>query len=292
MTGTPQLNARRPDAHETSADRPNIRSSRDLTDLCEVSDYGTGEVLRSSFTFVDADHVAWFGQVLGVRKYDLTVEDFNRQLCRVEDEVIYPDVTAGLTVLLDTQALEGLYLKRPKLLCLDDPDETRMLPTMLVEEARTLEIFKAHPHRHLVRYHGCVARRGRIVALALERYGGVLQYRFQDDPRDFDSTACMRALRDAVKHMHGLGFAHNDVNPMNIGVDHEDQPVLLDFGSCRRFGEILLSGGTPGWIDENFSVSEKLHDESALEKVEAWLAEKQREREDERCRDEAERDAV
>lgn len=252
-------------------DRPLITSKRDLTDLCEVEDYETGSVLRSTFTFVDAQDTVWFGQVLGIRKFDLTIEDLNRSLCQIADATVYPEVTPGLTIVADNNDLKNFYIKRPKLLCLDNLEETQLIPKMLAEEARILEFLKGYEHRNLVRYYGCILRRGRIVGLALEKYDMILQYRFEDDPREFDVTACIDGIRAGIDCLHSLGFAHNDLHPMNIALDKDDQPVILDFGSCRRFGETLLSGGTPGWIDEDYSTSAQHHDKSALKKIEAWL---------------------
>ncbi|KAK0365380.1 hypothetical protein LTR59_010108 [Friedmanniomyces endolithicus] len=213
--------------HNTLHEQADIKSRHDLTDLCEVEDIETGAVLRSTFTFVDVDDIVWFGQVCGVRKYDLTVEDLRQNLQRIPDDTIYPEVTPGLTLLADDNELDGLYIKRPKLLCLDDAEETRTIPRLLLEEARILESLKPNPHPNLVRYR--------------------------------------------VAHLHSLGYAHNDLNPMNIALDKNDQPVILDFGSCRKFGDTLLSGGTPGWIDEDYSISSPLHDEVALEKIASWL---------------------
>lgn len=101
----------------------------------------------------------------------------------------------------------------------------------------------------------------------------ILQDRFEDDPRPLDVAACMNRIREGVEHLHALGYAHNDLNPTNIALDRFDQPVILDFGSCRRFGEALLSGGTPGWVNENYDTSSRHHDQSALVKLESWLVE-------------------
>jgi serine/threonine protein kinase len=89
----------------------------------------------------------------------------------------------------------------------------------------------------------------------------------------------MGGLRAGIEHLHSLGYAHNDLNPMNVAMDGGDAPVILDFGSCRKFGETLLSGGTPGWIDEDFSTSGAQQDWRALRKMEVWLWERQAERE-------------
>lgn len=256
---------------DASRRRPDITSKADLTDLCEIEDIQTGVVTSSTFTFVDASDYVWFGQVPNVRKYDLTVEDLRNYLLEIPDETVYPKVVPSLTLLPDDVQKENLHIKRPKLLCLDSPEETQLLPRMLLEEALTLEHLKSSENKHLVRYHGCLSRRGRIVGIALEKYEQILQYRFEDDPREFDISACINGIRDGIAHLHSLGYAHNDLNPMNIALDKCDQPVVLDFGSCRKFGEQLLSGGTPGWIDEDYSISARQHDESALEKIELWL---------------------
>jgi hypothetical protein len=41
---------------------------------------------------------------------------------------------------------------------------------------------------------------------------------------------------------------------MDVALDKDDQPVILDFGSCREFGEKLLSGDTPRWVDEDYTL--------------------------------------
>ena len=90
-------------------------------------------------------------------------------------------------------------------------------------------------------------------------------------PEGFSARACMRDIRAAVGHLHALGYAHNDLNPYNIMVDDDDDVVVIDFGSCRPFGKRLMSTGTYGWIDEEFTTSEKRHDVAALDKIEKWL---------------------
>ncbi|KAI9836916.1 MAG: hypothetical protein M1837_003233 [Sclerophora amabilis] len=154
---------------------------------------------------------------------------------------------------------------------------------ILFEEAEVLELLKQQDHHHhhhpnIVRYHGCTVNRGNITGLALERYGVMLQYRYEDVPHDLDIAACINGIRAGVKHLHSLGLAHNDLNPTNIGLDGDDNPIILDFGSCKKFGEEPLSGGTYGWIDEDYSTSAPRHDESASDKIEAWLIKEKSER--------------
>ncbi|KAF2466993.1 uncharacterized protein BDR25DRAFT_235740 [Lindgomyces ingoldianus] len=231
----------------------NICTKRDLKDLCEVEDYETGAFIRSTFTYVDEQDIAWFGRTADKRKYHLTVEDLNRLLQEISDEKIYPLKNSSISM-------------------------AKLLPQITLEEAKVLEFLKQHPHPNIVKYHGCTVNRGYITGIALEKYEIILQYRFEDVPHDLDIVACMDGIRKGVKHLHLLGYAHNDLNPTNIAIDSDDNPIILDFGSCRRFGEKLLTAGTYGWIDGEYATSAQRHDESAINKIEAWLKEEKNKR--------------
>jgi len=39
----------------------------------------------------------------------------------------------------------------------------------------------------------------------------------------------MDGIRAGVEHLHSLGLAHNGLNPTNIAVNTEDNPIQLDF---------------------------------------------------------------
>ena len=255
---------------------PDIHSKRDLTSLSEVTDYEKGEFLRSTFTYVDDENVAWVGRAPGIRKYDLTVEDLKRELRRIPDEKIYP-VHTWMSVVSEADR-KDLFIKRPKISCADNEYEVKLVPRILFEEAEVLEFLQQYHHPNIIRYYGCVVNRGRITGLALERHKVILQYRFEDVPHDLDIAACMNGIRAGVRYLHSLGLAHNDINPTNVALDDDDNPIILDYGSCKKFGEELISGGTYGWVDEDYSTSAQCHDESALDKIEAWLVEEKSKR--------------
>lgn len=77
----------------------------------------------------------------------------------------------------------------------------------------------------------------------------------------------MRKMKSAIFHLRPLGGAHNDLKPMNIMVDERDEPFIIDYGSCQPFGKALIIAGTPGWIDEHFTISAQEHDQIALKKI-------------------------
>lgn len=115
-----------------------------------------------------------------------------------------------------------------------------------------------------------MVKRGYITGIALTRYQKILNHRFHDDASDLDLDRFERQYRDAIDHIHSLGLAHNNLNPSNIALDRHDNPVIIDWGSCKEFGRLLLSAGTPGWIEDEFDVS-KEHDLFAVDKIMAWM---------------------
>lgn len=232
-----------------------ISSKKDVT-LYEVFDL-EGTFLCSRFTHLDAQNHVWVGEK-NVRKRELTIQDLNSALYKVPDEQAYPEAPKNghITIATSTDP-RTYYLKRPKMHCLLDEYQAPLVPQMLLAEIHTLEFLKDHLHPNIVVYHGCTIERGHLTSIVLQRLPQTLNHRFHDAPR-FDLSVFESQLRDAVRHIHELGLAHNDLNPSNIALNERDEPILIDWGSCNKFGEGLISAGTPGWIDDDFDTSKKV----------------------------------
>ena len=250
-----------------TTDRPlHINSFQALNTRCTTRDEN-GQ--KATFSFIDQDDNAYYGEVPDLEFAALSLEDINRYLKYIPDEVIYPKAPLGITVLPKSE-LAGKYIKRPKLSGFNS-DLAPKLQQLLLDEVKIFEILLKNPHRNIVRYHGCIVKHGRITGLALDRYPTNLDIRMADQSRPFGKDLCMERIKSAIDHMHDLQFAHNDLNPSNILVDGEDEVFIADLGSCRPFGAALITTGTVGWIDEGFTISERHHDQAALEKIEGWL---------------------
>jgi tetratricopeptide (TPR) repeat protein len=55
-------------------------------------------------------------------------------------------------------------------------------------------------------------------------------------------------LAEAVRAVHNEGLAHGDIKPANVLVDHDDRPILMDFGAARELhddSDSKRSIGTP-----------------------------------------------
>lgn len=251
---------------------PRIESARDLSPLYEAfseedDKNGNPIFLYSSFGFISNEYIAYFGKSK-LRKYDLTSKDIRESLELLPDEDVYPkaprDITTS-TIPIDS----NVFLKRPKLHT--DFIGTGLLPKLVLQEVKILELLLHSPHPNIIRYHGCLIKRGRIVGIVLDRYPMTLKQRLENGMQHFNVEKCMSNITSAVSHLHSLGLAHNDLTPMNIMIDEHDTPVIIDFGSCQPFSCELITAGTPGWVDEDFAHSAQDHDETALGKLQTWL---------------------
>ncbi|KAM3417751.1 hypothetical protein BST61_g5982 [Cercospora zeina] len=252
-------------------DQQHTKLTKHDVNLFEVFAADTGAFRRTLFTYVDTNEQAWAGEAHNIRKYDLTDQDLRSNLRMVPDHDVFPRTTQDITLLPHNSDLAKLFLKRPQIHCLLEEFGGSIVPQILFEEVQVLEFLARHPHANVVPYHGCMVKRGHITGIALTRYQKILEHRFYDDASDLDLDRFECQCRDAIDHIHSLGLAHNDLNPSNIALDNDDNPVIIDWGSCKEFGGLLLSAGTPGWIEDDFDVSKKEHDFFALDRIMAWM---------------------
>lgn len=255
-----------------SNDLPDIKHKNNVT-LFEAYDIETGAFRRSMFTYFDSTNHAWIGENRQTRKRDLTINDLVSGLRKVADDVAFPKASHDITLATSSDETKS-YIKRRQAHCLLNEYETPLVPQTLLDEVHILEQLAKHPHPNIVQYHGCVVDRGHITGTTLDRFPRTLDQRFSlhdDDASSFDDQKFERELRSAISHIHGLGLAHNDLNPSNIGLDEQDRAIVIDWGSCKAFGEGLLSAGTPGWIEDDYDVSKQEHDLLAVEKLVEWV---------------------
>ncbi|KAJ5776291.1 uncharacterized protein N7511_001302 [Penicillium nucicola] len=239
---------------------PGITNWDDLGFSFEEVDHVSNKFQYTSFGLVDDNDTFYYGQ-LGARKTEISLEGIMAALNSIPDNTILSPWSLSEAKL--RKAPETLptkvYIKRPALeqySMLKKRGIEKQLSNALVAEAQVLEELSQHPHPNMIRYHGC-------------------RTHLQDGHDTIDIPVFMAALEAVIRHLHMLGWAHNDLTPTNILVSEADMPVLIDFEGCQKLGtKLKYIRGTEDWIEGEIgdhTTSEVQHDTFALEKVRAWL---------------------
>ncbi|KAF2177367.1 hypothetical protein K469DRAFT_720700 [Zopfia rhizophila CBS 207.26] len=184
------------------------------------------------------------------------------------------------------------FIKRPNLALFDryiDRGRPNAMAKAILSEAKVCEILRRNPHPYIAEYRGCeVSHDGRITGLCWTKLTDSLMQRvnphykgkgiFRYNPGSLnDKDGVLEKIKAGIQHLHQLGLVHNDINPSNIMFDEEDNPVIIDFDSCRPIGYSLEEvGRTYQWFDENVNTASPNNDLDALEEIREWLGEGER----------------
>jgi serine/threonine protein kinase len=251
---------------------PRITNWDDLAFASEEVDPDSNEFQYTSFGLIDDNDTLHYGQ-LGAPKAEISLEHLMAALNTVPDDAIFPPWPLSEAKLRKAPETlpANVYIKRPTLELygmLKKLGIEKQLFNALVAEAQVLEELSQRPHPNLIRYHGCRVARGHITGLVLDRHPHDLQTHVQHGYETIDKALFMAALESAIQHLHGLGWAHNDLNPANVLVSEAGMPVLIDFGGCQKLGtKLKYIRGTKEWIEGevgDYTTSEAQHDTFAL----------------------------
>jgi serine/threonine protein kinase len=253
--------------------RPTVSDVRGFTHISESFDLGDDNqliFLDTSFIIIADDGTVYYG-ILPIPKKEVSLQQAKDYLKLVPMEDIYPLFPSDFT-LAPSMSWNEYYIKRPKLLSYHKLAGSSVIAERFLDEAQTLELIRRNPHPNIAHFAGCVVGNNRIIGLALSRYSVELGDRIKNNnSRPLNRALCIHGIVAGLKHLHSLGLAHNDLNLSNIMLNEQDVPKIIDYGSCKPFGDPLYEGGTPGW-NENFdSVSSLRNDETGLKKICEWL---------------------
>ena len=177
---------------------------------------------------------------------------------------------------------QDCYLKSPNVSVWNG---SKIVAELMLAEARVNQTFLAEPHVNLGTYLGCILHKDRIVQLTFPYYLKTLSDRVirakQEGSDCFpanEQETCLNGIKTAVRHIHFMGYARNDISACNILFDRNEKAVLIDLDSCALIGEPLKKGGNVGgwrgpffWGKE-FKYSSIDCDELSLQDIEDWLS--------------------
>lgn len=242
--------------------------------LSELFNTGHDSSLTSIETYATTfrDDIAYKGRLQG-KPHEATDEAIEACLRRILDEHAFPLLPAGALVYDGDLAAPSIFIKRPYVgdFNFEAPDNS--IADLMMGEIHMLEEVQQQPHPNVMRYHGCVARRGRVVGLALGRLpqeiANILRLT-EDTPPLVPEATKRRWVADiaaGLKHLHRIGLAHNDVEDKNIMLDDEGKAVLIDFDCCAAFGKGLIKARLHSWEGAEQYVSHPRNDWHALEEL-------------------------
>jgi hypothetical protein len=205
------------------------------------------------------DGVAYTGRI-NRRMEDVDVDDADLfdSLERVPPECIHPTFRSSFT---KAPAFDRTlhYLKSPSFEYEDCRPGRTFVADCFLNEVKVLEKLKSNPHPNIAGYHGCVVKDGRITQVCLTRYPTNLADMIDTGLSDEQYEKIKHGLASGVQHLHSLGLAHNDINPGNVCIDVDGEPIIIDFDSCLPFGKPLLKG-IGGDTSSQYPVSSKEND--------------------------------
>ncbi|KZZ97348.1 Protein kinase-like domain protein [Moelleriella libera RCEF 2490] len=270
---------------------PRIESWDDFLWVAEAVDEETGQFryTRVVATAEEDDDDMVFHGYLYKRQADVSLSEATGALARIPDDEIFPRCSRSLGLTRAPDELQPCtYIKRPNLALYDQLLLARcdvvvdVVRKELLEEAQALEAVTAgdsssssSPHPNFIGYYGCRVRRGHITGIMLDRHPFDLHGYLKSGHVLGDKACFMRGLASAVRYLHALGWAHNDLTPSNVLVSDDQSAILAGFGAARRIGERLgANRGTEGWTEhdvDDYTTSKAEHDVEALARLNAWL---------------------
>jgi len=165
-----------------------------------------------------------------------------------------------------------IYAVTPRLLFYHNKSIRENNKACMRSEILVLEMLKKHPNPHIVKYHGVFVEGDRISEFALDALAQNLDERCRSAAPPLDVAKVINGIKDALTHLHGLGYCHNDVNTYNIILKaDDDEAVLIDFDSCLPEGAPLTKGTTPMWGNGS-KISSRENDWACLRQVEDLLS--------------------
>jgi serine/threonine protein kinase len=160
------------------------------------------------------------------------------------------------------------YIKRPQLFAYPEISGRYRISDLVLHEARMCEIVRQNPHPNIAKYLGVFVEGERIMGLSFMKYESTLGDRLGIGPKISDPEHVLRGIEHGIRHLHGLGPVHNDINPYNIMLTSDEIAIIIDFDSCQFLGSPLgAKVGTEGWARRSVAMAETENDFYGLEKI-------------------------
>ena len=186
------------------------------------------------------------GEYHFIRNPDETFDLDKLKKCPIPPKDLYPAWHIGLPI-APLPIPDGSYIKRPRIACYTGDAR---LANFLLAEADILTLLEQSQHPNIGRFFGCILLGDLVNGLCLKHYprtlADAIPYRSRGDvslvvipfepPEQLNHASIVHGIVSGVKFIHSLNLVHNDLNPHNVMLDEFNNPVIVDFDSCKPVG--------------------------------------------------------
>ncbi|CAG1989672.1 unnamed protein product [Fusarium graminearum] len=198
---------------------------------------------------------AIIADILGISKFDFIA---------VPDECLYPAFDPSLTRVPSPVPSE-YFIKRPYPVCHDGKDTFDA--RSVLHEAKVGEFLAKNPHPNIAQYRGCEVVDGKIRGLCWDRYAITLHDHVREG-KPIDAERFLRGVEAGLRHLHSLGYCHNEIDDSNVMLDDDGDAVIIDFKACIPHGEKLFKcGAHPGYSLAGMEFSDPKNDDYSLNRM-------------------------
>ncbi|KAF8574777.1 kinase-like protein, partial [Ramaria rubella] len=160
---------------------------------------------------------------------------------------------------------DNIFVKRPGLMNYD-PNNSLSVLSHLEREINMLEILSKNPHKNIVKYLGVLIEDDRVVGICLEKCKISLKDCIKQKVK-IHKNKLLNDIESGIRHMHSLGYIHDDINPNNIMIDNFGDTKIIDFDSSKKISHPRRGkSGTEGWTNDSDIALEE-NDFFSLQKV-------------------------
>lgn len=157
---------------------------------------------------------------------------------------VFPPYVADYTI-ANPSHVEQHYVKIPSLISYRECDGPK-IAHRVAREVRLLELLRKHPHEDIVKHMSCVVEGGAVAGGCLEKFQESLYDWTWMNREKSEGEKVLACVAAALRHLHQMGYCHNDISPSDIMFHEDGRVVIIDFDSCRPIGETLSDKfGTP-----------------------------------------------
>jgi hypothetical protein len=122
-------------------------------------------------------------------------------------------------------------------------DAPERVAAQTIKDLENCQMLLQHPHPNIVPYLGCLVE-----------------------------EKLLQGWEAGIRHIHSIGYVHNDVHPTNLMVLDDGTPVVIDFNMLTRKGAMQY-GGRLEWSDQEVNVASEKRDWDGMQEIRTWLDE-------------------